>query len=87
MKSCILLNDKLDYTQHTDLTKAILNKRYAVVGFSDTNLATKLISMGIHQGCEVSILHKNYFGNIFYINFNNLNVALRKNEAKTVIVA
>jgi len=87
MKSCILLNEKIDYTQHTDLTKAIHCKSYTIVGFSDSNLGTKLLSMGIHQGCEVVILHKNILGNIFYTKFKNITVALRSSEAKSVIIA
>jgi ferrous iron transport protein A len=49
-------------------------------------VAKKLITMGVIPGREVEILRKAPFGGAYYIRVSDLYFAIRKAEAKTIIV-
>ncbi|MEM6380239.1 MAG: FeoA family protein [Bacteroidota bacterium] len=54
--------------------------------FSNPQIASKLLAMGILPGSAIQMVRKAPFGGGCYAKVDNLLVALRKNEAETIIL-
>ena len=54
--------------------------------FSDGYVACKLMAMGLLPGVGIILIRKSPFGGAYYIKARNHYVALRSNEAKSVLV-
>jgi Fe2+ transport system protein FeoA len=57
-----------------------------IIGFSDENIAKKLLSMGFMLGNQITIIRKAPLGNVFYAKIDGINIALRDNEMKGIEV-
>jgi Fe2+ transport system protein FeoA len=57
-----------------------------IIGFSDENIAKKLLSMGFMLGNQITIVRKAPLGNVFYAKIDGINIALRDNEMKGIVV-
>ncbi|MFT4644641.1 MAG: ferrous iron transport protein A [Planctomycetota bacterium] len=69
-----------------NLSKISINKVVEIISFKHQMVAKKLITMGVIPGREVEILRKAPFGGAYYIRVSDLYFAIRKAEAKTIIV-
>ncbi len=54
--------------------------------FIDESLSCKLLTMGILPHAKITMVRVAPFGGAFYLKLNGLNVAVRKNEAATIII-
>lgn len=54
--------------------------------FSDDQMATKLMAMGILPGSVVTIIRSAPFGGGFYVKIDTMVIALRKQEARCIIL-
>jgi ferrous iron transport protein A len=61
-------------------------QRAVVVGYTDDLLALKLLEMGLLPGTEVKLVHIAPLGDPMAFDLNNYLLALRKDEAQTVLV-
>ena len=60
----------------------------AVIGeFSNCHVACKLMAMGLQPGSSISLMRKAPFGGAYYIKAKNHYVALRSNEALSVLLS
>ena len=55
-------------------------------GFSDDRMASKLLSMGVLPGSQIRIVRIAPLHGGYYVQINGLNIALRVNEAESIIV-
>jgi len=59
----------------------------AVIGeFSNDHIASKLMAMGLLPGSSISLQRSAPFGGAYYVKANNHYVALRSEEAKSVLL-
>lgn len=58
-----------------------------ILEYSNGFIACKLMAMGLLPGSPVELVRKSPFGNTLYIRSGNHQVALRDNEASSIIVA
>jgi ferrous iron transport protein A len=68
------------------LAQAIQGQKVVVIGFTDQLLSLKFLEMGLLPGTEVTIKHLAPLGDPIALDLNNYLLALRKDEAETVIV-
>ncbi|MFZ4542552.1 MAG: FeoA family protein [Saprospiraceae bacterium] len=57
-----------------------------IVRYSDEKVAGKLISMGMMPGSQLMMIRKAPFGGGYYVRIDGINVALRENEMKSIVV-
>ena len=58
-----------------------------ILSYSNGFIASKLMAMGLLPGSTVELVRRSPFGNTLYVRSGNHQVALRDNEASTIIVA
>lgn len=54
--------------------------------FKDESLSCKLLTMGILPDAKITMVRKAPFGGAYYLKLNGLNVAVRENEAASIII-
>ena len=69
-----------------NLTEIALHKVVKILQFNHQEIAKKLITMGVVPGKEVEVLRIAPFGGAYYIRVSNLFFAIRKTEAKYIII-
>lgn len=57
-----------------------------VKSFIEPKIAARLMSMGIIPGINVSIIRKSLMGSTFFLQFPQLTIALRKEEAAQIVI-
>lgn len=57
-----------------------------VKSFSESKIASRLMSMGIIPGISVSIIRKSFMGSTYFLQFPQLTLALRKEEAAQIVI-
>lgn len=57
-----------------------------VSDFLNPRIASKLMAMGIMPGSNIQMIRKAPFGGGCYIKVDNLLIALRKNEAGSIVI-
>ncbi|MGE5355281.1 MAG: FeoA family protein [Deltaproteobacteria bacterium] len=57
-----------------------------VVSFDNFELSQKLLIMGILPGTRISLIRKSPLGGTYYFKIDENIIALRKSEAKSIIV-
>lgn len=71
-------------------TKNITNLHFGesaiITEFSNGYVACKLMAMGLLPGVDIVLVRKSPFGGAYYIKAKNHYVALRSNEAESVLV-
>ena len=60
--------------------------KYRIKGFTDDEIASKLLILGFLPGSSILLLRKSLFSGALYFKINNNRIALRKNEAKVITV-
>ncbi len=59
----------------------------AIIGeFTNYHIASKLMAMGLLPGSSISLQRSAPFGGAYYVKANNHYVALRSEEAKSVLL-
>jgi len=59
---------------------------YKIKGFTDDEIANKLLILGFLPGSTISLQRKSPFSGTLYVNIDGNRMALRKNEAAAIIV-
>ena len=75
---------KIDSEKHLNQLKR--GAKALVADFLNPKIATKLMAMGIMPGSNIQVIRKAPFGGGFYVKVDNLLIALRKNEAGSILV-
>ncbi len=57
-----------------------------IIGFTDDEICSRLMAMGILPGTEIEIIRKAPLKSGYYIKFDNQRVALRNVEAASIVV-
>lgn len=57
-----------------------------VIAFVEPTIASRLMSMGIVPGISVSIMRKSLMGSTYFLQFPQLTLALRKEEAAQIVI-
>ena len=57
-----------------------------VARFSDEAIGSKLLSMGVLPGSRISLIRKASFGGTYYVKVDNLRLALRREEAASIVL-
>ena len=57
-----------------------------IVRYNDEKVAGKLISMGMMPGSKILMIRKAPFGGGYYVRIDGVNLALRENEVKSIVV-
>ncbi|MBK9213407.1 MAG: ferrous iron transport protein A [Saprospiraceae bacterium] len=63
-----------------------LEAKAKIVFFNDDLTASKLMTMGVLQNKEITMVGKAPFGGACYIKVDNQRLALRKSEAEMIII-
>jgi ferrous iron transport protein A len=71
---------------HKTLGDLKIGESGTIVGFTDEILSLKLLEMGVLPGIKVILSHKAPYGDPIAIKLAEYILALRKDEAKTVII-
>ena len=58
-----------------------------VVKFVDESLSCKLLTMGILPDAKITLVRKAPFGGAYYLKLNGHNLAVRENEAASIIIS
>ena len=67
------------------LTKRKKGETSRIVGFQDPQIAGKLLSMGILPGDAIRLVRQAPFGGVWYVQADNLLIALRKKEVACIL--
>lgn len=71
------------YRSILDLNK---NESAKALAFSNSELACKLTSMGVLPGARVEMVRKAPFGNAYYVKVDGIRLALREEEAASILL-
>ena len=63
------------------------NHQAFIVDFLDTQLADKLLEMGIFPGEKISVKQKSIFGGTMIIQSNTISLVLRKEDAQYIHIS
>ena len=69
-----------------NITTLHLGESAIITEYSDNAVACKLMAMGLLPGASISVVRKAPFGGAYYVRAENHYVALRRNEAKHVLI-
>ena len=70
-----------------NITELQIGKNAVIGEFSNCHVACKLMAMGLLPGSSISLMRKAPFGGAYYIKAKNHYVALRSNEALSVLLS
>ena len=68
------------------LDKATVGMTYKLLSYNDMTLASKMMAMGVLPGNEVRVVQKLWKGSNLFIECNAQQIALRREEAATILV-
>lgn len=72
--------------RHRTLPELKVNESAQAISFTSPSLACKLTSMGILPGVLIEMVRKAPFGDAFYIKADGVRLALRMDEAATILL-
>lgn len=72
--------------RHRTLPELKVNESAQAISFTSPSLACKLTSMGILPGALIEMVRKAPFGDAFYIKADGVRLALRMDEAATILL-
>ena len=76
-------------TMNSDKAKSLIKRKKGeksrITGFQDPQIAGKLLSMGILPGNEICLVRQAPFGGVWYVQADNLLIALRKKEVACIL--
>jgi len=71
-----------------NITHLKVGELSTIQNFSNKVLGSKLIAMGILPNANIELVRKTLFQSTYYVRVNNCcNIALRKQEAESIIVS
>ena len=76
-------------TQHSEtqeFSKISAGLTVTVAGFTNDQLASKLMAMGILPGSQLMLVRKAPFGGAWYVAIDQQFIALRRQEAAAILV-
>ena len=79
------MNNHISETLH-QLDDLAIGTTCKLVAFQDAGLAGKLLAMGVLPGSDLHVVQKLWFGSSLFIEINNQRIALRREEAATILV-
>ena len=68
------------------LDQVEIGNHVKVKSFAEMTIASRLMSMGIIPGISVSIIRKSFMGSTYFLQFPQLTLALRKEEAAQIVI-
>jgi len=68
------------------LTASTIGKDREVSHFANEEMSSKLMSMGVVPGSRVRLIRKAPFGGGYYVRVDNFNLALRREEAESIVL-
>lgn len=68
------------------LSELAIGQKSIVSNFEDSNIGSKLMTMGMLPGSVIELVRKTSAGATFYIKVNGYGMALRKSEAAKVLL-
>lgn len=68
------------------LDQIAIGKSAKIVSYKNLLIASRLISMGIIPGVDVTILRKTLAGSTYLLQFPQLTLALRKDEVEQIVI-
>jgi ferrous iron transport protein A len=74
-------------TSPKNITELQIGENAVIGEFSNCHVACKLMAMGLLPGSSISLMRKAPFGGAYYIKAKNHYVALRSNEALSVLLS
>ncbi len=74
-------------TSTKNITELQIGENAVIGEFSNCHVACKLMAMGLLPGSSISLMRKAPFGGAYYIKAKNHYVALRSNEALSVLLS
>lgn len=69
-----------------NITQLKIGECAVISEFTDYNIASKLMAMGLLPGTTIFLQHTAPFGGAYYIKTNNHYLALRTQEAENVLL-
>ncbi len=73
-------------TDNNYLSASRTGSTAVVHGFTNDQVASKLMAMGVMPGSRIKLVRKAPFGGGFYVKVDNFNLALRKEEAESIVL-
>ena len=67
-------------------TQLVPGEKAMIVRYVDEKVAGKLISMGMMPGSQFLMIRMAPFGGGYYVRIDGVNLALRENEVKSIVV-
>lgn len=68
------------------LTASPIGKDREVSHFTNEEMSSKLMSMGVVPGSRIRLIRKAPFGGGYYVRVDNFNLALRREEAESIVL-
>lgn len=63
-----------------------INESACAIAFDDSVLACKLTSMGLLPGTRIEMIRKSLFGSAYYVKADGVRMALRQEEAASILL-
>lgn len=63
-----------------------INESARTIAINDSNLACKLTAMGVLPGTRLEMVRQSLFGGAYYIKADGVRLALRKEEAASILL-
>lgn len=72
--------------RHRTLPELKSHEIALAITFTDPALACKLTSMGVLPGVQIEMVRKSPFGDAYYVKVDGVRLALRNEEAATILM-
>jgi len=72
--------------RHRTLPELKSHESALAITFTDPALACKLTSMGVLPGVQIEMVRKSPFGDAYYVKVDGVRLALRNEEAATILM-
>jgi len=63
-----------------------IGEKSKISSFADTQIGSKLMTMGVLPGSLIELVRKTSAGQTFYVKVNGFGIALRKSEAANILL-
>ncbi len=75
-----------DNIEEIPFSKGQIGLTYTVMSYKDTKLASKLLTMGLLPGMPITLVRKSLLGHTFFVQNQHNFLALRLEEAASIMV-
>lgn len=73
-------------SQEIPFSKCQVGLAYTIAFYKDPKLASKLLTMGLLPGMPITLIRKSLFGHTFFVQNQHNFLALRREEAASIMV-